>query len=281
MKEGFNRYMKSRWAMNAGIIIGISCLLALSLAENSPHVSPAQNQQGSTSGPVNMKPVTLYSGQPFYPTVPDKITSPEMAIQAYFDALYFAANLNLAQMEMAGGTVSYGLIPYPTAYGYWSKERRAKQSYEQFLASWEGTAQVELLKMLPAGRMNTQRRFFVETKDTRIIEDEGIGIFYYSGVLTVGKTLDGWRLTGGKLAQENMAWELGGHSAWRADPVQVAENDDTVRSIMPPLGNPVLQNNNDGSVTVKFLDKQKQCRYEVTLFKLQEGTYQVIEQGIQ
>ncbi|MBC7339296.1 MAG: hypothetical protein H5U04_05490 [Firmicutes bacterium] len=113
--------------------------------------------------------------------------------------------------------------PYPVAYAYWSQEWRAEHSYEQFLASWQGTANVELVTLFPAGEENGELTFFVETKHLEVVEGKPRpGIFYYSGFFTVGKTTEGWRLTGGSLEPENLAWRLGGHQPWREDPRQVA-----------------------------------------------------------
>lgn len=206
------------------------------------------------------------------------ITTPEMALQAYFDTLFFANNLTPEQMAAAGGTPAMGQEPYPTAYSYWSKKWQAQNSYKQFLASWTGTANVELLKLLPAGEEKGEKRFFVETKHLEILgEKPRPGIFYYTGFFTVGKTAEGWRITGGKLEPENLAWKLGGHQPWRADAEQVARVSGLGASIDKPLGTATIIENEDGTVTVIFVDEQGKESHQVTLVEPEDGIWQVLD----
>ncbi|TDA70317.1 MAG: copper amine oxidase N-terminal domain-containing protein [Clostridia bacterium] len=217
----------------------------------------------------------------YYPRVPEEITTPEMALQAYFDALYYAANLTPAQMGAAGGTVGMDKEPYPVAYNYWSQEWRAEHSYEQFLASWQGTANVELLKLFPAGEENGAARFFVETKHLEVVEGKpGPGVFYYSGFFTVGKTTEGWRLTGGSLEPENLARGLGGHQPWREDPRQVAAVE-----LREQLGDKInldpaatqVTTLDDGQVVVMVpTTGEKPEWYKVILVPLTDRTWQVL-----
>jgi hypothetical protein len=201
-----------------------------------------------------------------------------MALQAYFDTLFFANNLTPEQMAAAGGTPAMGQEPYPTAYSYWSKKWQAQNSYKQFLASWTGTANVELLKLLPAGEEKGEKRFFVETKHLEILgEKPRPGIFYYTGFFTVGKTAEGWRITGGKLEPENLAWKLGGHQPWRADAEQVARVSGLGASIDKPLGTATIIENEDGTVTVIFVDEQGKESHQVTLVEPEDGIWQVLD----
>lgn len=83
---------------------------------------------------------------------------------------------------------------------------------------------MELLKLIPVKIQDKQVRFFVETRHIEITEDNPrTGIFYYTGFFTVDKTQEGWRITDGSLISQNLAWKLGGHQPWRADPVLVAK----------------------------------------------------------
>lgn len=216
-------------------------------------------------------------GTKYYPRTPEKITTPEMALQAYFDSLYHAANLNPAQMAAAGGTVAMDREPYPTAYGYWSKEWQAENDYDKFLASWKGTVNVELLKLLPAGEADGRKRFFVETRHLEAAgEKPKVGYFYYTGFFTVAETADGWRISGGGLEPENPGWKLGGHQPWRGDPEQVALVE-LAGSIDAPVGKAVSENNADGTVTVKFIDSigKETCR--AVLVQPHDGIWRVLD----
>lgn len=212
----------------------------------------------------------------YYPRVPDKITTPEMALQAYFDALSVAANLTFEQMNAAGGTVGMGLEPYPTAYGYWSKKWQDKNSYSEFLSSWEGTANVELLKLLPAGEEGGQKRFFVETRHLEVAEDPPrVGQFYYAGFFTVSETAEGWRITGGELEPQSLGWKLGGHQPWRADPETVALLE-LGASLEAPLGEAVTEYNTDGTAAVRFIDSEGNVTHMAVLVQREDGIWQVL-----
>jgi len=213
----------------------------------------------------------------YYPQVSEKITTPEMALQAYFDALSVASNLQPAQMGAAGGTIGMGREPYQTAYSYWSKDWQTKNSYDEFVGSWEGVAHVELLKLLPAGEENGQRRFFVETKHIEAVgEKPRLGIFYYWGFFTVGETAEGWKITGGNLEPENLGWKLGGHQPWRGDPETVALVG-LGHSIDAPLGETVIENNTNGTVNVKFVDSNMKETHRVILVQREDGIWQILE----
>lgn len=217
------------------------------------------------------------AGQKYYPQVPAEITTPEIALRAYFDALSVASNLQPDQMGATGGTVGMGLEPYPTAYGYWSQEWQDKHTYEEFLASWQGKANLELLKLLPAGTENGENRFFVEVKTIEAVgEPSRLGCFYYSGFFTVKKTSEGWRLNDGSLQSENLVWKIGGHQPWLGDPESVAHVQ-LGQSIDAPLGQPVTENNADGTVTVKYVDSSGNITHWATLVLREDGIWEVIE----
>ncbi len=212
----------------------------------------------------------------YYPLVPEKITTPEMALQAYFDALSVAANLTMKQMNAAGGTIGMGLEPYPSAYGYWSREWQDKNSYSEFLNSWEGTANVELLKLLFAGEEGGQKRFFVETRHLEVVEDPPrVGQFYYAGFFTVSETAEGWKITGGELEPQSLEWKLGGHQPWRADPETVAFLE-LEPNIDEPLGKAVTDYNTDGTADVRFIDSEGNETHMAVLVQREDGIWQVL-----
>lgn len=206
--------------------------------------------------------------------------SPEAALRFYFDTLKTASNLTERQMAALGGTIGEGLQLYEEAYRCWSEQWRRKHAYQEFLASWQGTVQVELLKLLPAGRQNGQARFFVETRHIEVTDDNPrTGIFYYTGFFVVDKTWEGWRITDGGLTSQNLAWELGGHQPWRSDPVMVARIDGLGVGMEDDIGKPVVQGNPDGTVTVRFLDDGGMEKYRVVLYKPKDGMWRVLEKA--
>lgn len=168
------------------------------------------------------------------------------------------------------------LEPYQVAYGYWSAEWQAQNSYEQFWASWAGTANIELLKLLPAGEEKGEKRFFVETKNLETVgEKPHTGIFYYTGFFTVRETADGWRITSGELEPENLTWSLGGHQPWRGDPEMVAHVE-LGGSIDTLLGEAGMENNPDGTVTVRYVDTKGKETYRAVLAQAMDGTWRVV-----
>jgi hypothetical protein len=121
-------------------------------------------------------------------------------------------------------------------------------------------------------------RFFVETKHLESAENKRqLGEYYYAGFLTVSLTEDGWRITEGSLEPQNLAWKLGGHQPWLADPVDVA--------IVQGLGKPLdeksalqsrLEWHADDHVTVVFADNAGNRKTAVEAVRLTEGTWRVI-----
>lgn len=213
-----------------------------------------------------------------YPRLPQEITSPDMLLQAYFAALAYASNLTHSQLEAAGGTLGMGQEPYRAAYNYWSAEWQKEHSYEDYLESWSGTASVELLKLYEAETENGEARFFVETKHLEAAGTKSLfGEFYYSGFFSAKKTEDGWRLTDGSLEPQNLAWALGGHQPWLADPILVAIVQGLGRPLDgEPTSEPRMIRHDDDFVTVIFTDEAGNVKGSAELVRLKEGTWKVI-----
>jgi hypothetical protein len=146
------------------------------------------------------------------------------------------------------------------------------------LDSWSGTAHVELLHLYEAGRQDGQARFFVETRHLEFAGDKPqLGAYYYAGFFAASLTQDGWRITEGSLEPQNLAWALGGHQPWLADPVDVA----IVQGLGRPLDNGLalrsrLERHADHHVTVVFEDESGNRKAAVKAVRLTEGTWRVI-----
>lgn len=193
-----------------------------------------------------------------YPQVPKVITSPEMVVRAYYDALYYASN----PAAPAGfGTISSGLTPYPVAYRYLSKEWQSRVSYDQFLEDWKGTLHVELRKLLPAGTVSAGGellpRYFVETQNTELVDSPPRTVIaYYAGFVTVKKEGLSWKLYSADLAPEDLvSIPLGGHQSWRADAASVAASE--LGLFGAGSSGSRVSTNRDGTVTVRFTDAKK------------------------
>lgn len=210
--------------------------------------------------------------------VQDKPSPPKALLEAYFAALADANHLTAGQSEAAGGTLGMGREPYPVAYDYWTSEWKGKHTYEQFLDSWSGTAHVQLLKLYEAETKNGDARFFVETKHLEAVgENPKFGEFYYSGFFSVQQTDGGWKIAEGRLEPQNLAWALGGHQPWLADPVQVA--------VVHGLGKRMDDERNrkseisyrtDDFVIVRVFDDQDNIEAEIQLVRPEEGIWKVI-----
>jgi hypothetical protein len=209
---------------------------------------------------------------------PDGNDTPEAVIAAYFDTLKTAANLTDRQMAAAGGTVGSGLEAYRRAYRYWSVEWREVNSFQDFLDSWQGTASVELFKLLPAGRHKERARFFVETRHLEFVGDKlCVGIFYYTGFYTLDRTEEGWRIVEGSLEPQNLVWELSGHQPWRGDPVMVAIVDGLGLGSQDEAGKAVVRNNPDGTVVVDFSHAPLAESRRFVLYRPFDGMWRIIE----
>lgn len=216
-----------------------------------------------------------------YPLLPEHTSSPKELLEAYFAALAAANHLTPEQMGAAGGTIGFGHEPYATAYDYWSAQWRAEHTYEDFLHTWSGTAHVELIQLHEASMQEGEARFFVETKHLEAVGDDEngyrFGEFYYSGFFSVGKTEAGWKITSGSLEPQNLAWELGGHQPWLAEPEQVAivhglgQRTDDER-----LAEPQIFYHNENHATVTFIDEDQRVSASVEMVRLREGIWKVI-----
>jgi len=160
---------------------------------------------------------------------------------------------------------------------YWSKDWRDKHPYDEFAASWQGTAYVELLKLLPAGKEKGEPRFFVEIKTIEAVgEKPRLAVFYYSGFFAVTETPEGWQINDGHLEPENLGWKVGGHQPWRGDPESVA-NVQLGQSIDTPPGEAATENNVNGTVTVKYIDANGYITNWAILAQREDGIWEMIE----
>ena len=216
------------------------------------------------------------------PTI-GKTASPDNVLLSYYEALYFACNLPEDNKVPISGTIGSLQDPYPDAYACWSKEWRDKTSYEEFLGSWENTVNVELLKLIPAGEENGERKYFVETRNMEAIQDSRnprMGVFCYKGYVTLRDTDEGWRITESDLEPEDPSWYMAGHQSWYADLEAVTQVIGMGVSIDEDLGPKTVEYNDDGSVTVKYQDKNGNDLYRILLIQTQDQQYQVISKEV-
>lgn len=226
-----------------------------------------------TAGVASANALCVTPVQPrYYPQIPAQITSPEMALLAYFDALYYASNLTAEQMGAVGGTVGSGREPYAQAYNYWSPAWQAENDYDTFVNRWVGTVHVALHRLCSLSEEGGTHRFFVETRHFEAIGSPvRIGIFYYSGEFTVAKVGDEWRITSGELVPQNPAWEVTGHQPWQLDPVQVA-----ISNAGGAVSGAVLVDSEPGGfATVVLLTDNLQAQI-VKLVQRLDGRWQVL-----
>lgn len=213
-----------------------------------------------------------------YPKLSEEITTPKELLEAYFATLSVANHLTPEQMGAAGGSLGLGNEPYATAYDFWSAEWRANHTYEDFLHAWSGTAHVELIQLHEASMQDGEARFFVETKHLESVRDEHrFGEFYYSGFFSVGRTDEGWKITNSSLESQNLAWELGGHMPWLADPKQVAiVHGLDQRTDEQQVSDPLIIYHADNHVTIVFTDDDQRLATSVELVRTRDGIWKVI-----
>ncbi len=270
--------VKGRLPIIAAITVTfIVCIIMITVfADDSfKHDIKKQTQKLESTNYTNFGRNINYTRLRNNPVVRD---TPEEVLTAYFAALETASNLTDKQMGAVGGTVGGGLEPYKQAYQYWSREWRDQNSFQEFLNLWQGTAHVQLLKLLPAGEEKDQKRFFVETRHLEVTADKPrSGIFYYTGFFTVGKTEEGWGITGGSLEPQNLVWQLGGHQPWRSDPVLAAVVDGLGLGLQAVVGSPVVRDNPDGTVSVIFSDDNIGEKCAIILYRPYDGMWRVLE----
>jgi hypothetical protein len=209
----------------------------------------------------------------------EKAASAEEVLLSYFNALFWACNLPEDNKVAISGTIGSLQEPYPDAYACWAKSWRDETSYEEFLKSWEGTVNVELLKLIPAGEEKGQKKYFVETRNMEAIQDSSnprMGVFCYKGYITMANTKEGWRITSCQLEAEDPSWYIAGHQPWLAQPEEVAQVIGLGVAMGEDAGTRVVENNEDGSITVRFQDKNGKDTHQVILVQTQDDICQVI-----
>ena len=212
-----------------------------------------------------------------------KTASPDEVLLAYYEALYSACNLPEDNKVSISGTIGNLKDPYPDAYACWSREWREKTSFEEFLEAWEGTVNVELLKLIPAGEENHQKKYFVETRNMEAIQDSNnprMGVFCYKGYVTLENTDEGWRITGNDLEPEDPSWYMAGHQSWYADVEEVAQVIGMGVGMGVDLGPRIVEYNDDGSITVRFQDKNGKDTHRIVLVQTQDHYCQVISKEV-
>ena len=208
-----------------------------------------------------------------------KALTPEEVLLTYFNALYHACNLPEDNKVPISGTIGSLKEPYPEAYSCWSRDWREKTGFEDFLNSWEGTVNVELLKLIPAGEENGEKKFFVETRNMEAIQDSDnprMGVFCYKGYASVANTEEGWRISSMELTPEDPSWYIAGHQPWYSDAVAVAQVIGMEAGMGAETGSNEVEYNQDGSVTVRFKDKNGADTHRIVLVQTQDHIYQVI-----
>ncbi len=211
-----------------------------------------------------------------FSNTPKEVKTPDTIIKSYFDTLYYASNLNEEEMGYAGGTIGMSSDPYDDAYKYWSEEWRNKNSYEDFINSWKGTANVELIKSFPVSEKNGNYKFFVEIKTIEAVQEKkSFGIFYYCGYLTIENTKEGYKITKGNLELENMAWAYGGHQPWKADPEFVAKMV-LEKNINDKIEKTEIEKTENGISIVKFMDTKGKIIAQVEITQRMDSLYEVL-----
>lgn len=151
------------------------------------------------------------------------LQSPLQVVEAYF-----------AVLSETGYTTYFGSIgdkeDYLGAYRLLSCRYQAELSFDRFHESFRGVASVELLRLiLVPGAEEGYRQAFVELK---AIEEVGPGspranrrrsaFIYYTGLVTVVKEGDAWKIDRVELEPEDFISTLGGHQPWKRNPIEVA-----------------------------------------------------------
>lgn len=207
----------------------------------------------------------------------DPSEAAKQTLVAYFKTLGQASNLTVEQMGAAGGTVGMGTAPYEEAYRYWSDAWQSQHDLESFIASWVGTAHVQLKQIHAAGGGTAERqRFFVETEHIEAADNPvRFGTFYYWGFFTL-REIDGkWVITEGKLESENPVWRIGGHQPWQDNPQMVATSF-LRASGRTSSGDVELELQEDGVAKVVVTDADTGDAFQVDLVRLQDGIWQII-----
>lgn len=277
--------MKSRIFVVGVIVLLVVMTGGVAMAANQAESVVGGEESSMDSLQVENERVTVESApqynkmfETFDKRTLDEITSAQEILLAYFQNLYWACNLPKDNIVPISGTIG-SLHAYSDAYSCWGKSWRDEHSYEEFLDSWEGTVNVGLLKLIPAGEENGQKKYFVETRNIEAIQDSGnprMGVFCYKGYITVGNTQEGWRITDCQLAAEDLSWYIAGHQPWRSLPEEVAQIIGLGIPMGEYIGTRVVEDNEDGSLTVRFQDEKGKDTHLVIVVQTQDQIYQVI-----
>ncbi len=161
-------------------IIPIALVLAAAMAMP---VFAASGQEGDKQSFINIdvrKPV-------FYPAGESDLTSPADYVYAFFDSMYYAGS---EKGDTAGETYEY-------AYGLLSDSYKVGYNLDDFIESWEDTANVSLIKLIPSGSEVTDGvvcpKYFYETVNTESKDGKG-GLVIYNGFVTLEKYEVGYRI---------------------------------------------------------------------------------------
>ncbi|MDI6600908.1 MAG: hypothetical protein QME46_03915 [Thermoanaerobacteraceae bacterium] len=155
----------------------------------------------------------------FYPPGKASFTSPEDYVYAFFDALYYAANIP-DDSEAHSGTISME-EPYEYAYGLLSDSYKDGLKFNDFVESWENTANVAMIKLIPAGFEKvgqfTYPRFFYETVNTEVYGGKSTFVIY-NGFVVLEKYESGYRIKSITKEPEDMVSYVTGSATWMNNP---------------------------------------------------------------
>lgn len=175
---------------------------------------------------------------------------------------------------------------FRSPYSFLSSGLQEKYPFDEFRSRLDPVADLQVLQLWAApGRVDLdatppgEESFFVELKTVEMLEQK-TAVVYYSGYFTLAREGDGWRVTKAEVEPENLAWKLGGHQPWRADPAMVANvelrrvldaevNSDPAASRVTRL--------DDGRVVVMVpTTGEKPEWHKVILVPLTDGTWRVL-----
>lgn len=121
----------------------------------------------------------------FYPPGNAALISPDDYVYAFFDALYYA---DTAKSDRGA---------YEYAYELLSDSYKGNVKFNDFVKSWENTANVSLIKLIPAGFEKVGQfsypRFFYETVNTEK-DDAKSSLVIYNGFVVLEKCEIGYKI---------------------------------------------------------------------------------------
>ncbi|TZE82129.1 hypothetical protein [Calorimonas adulescens] len=200
----------------------------------------------------------------FYPPGKTDFTAPEDYVNAFFDALYYATS---------APDGSKGLEPYEYAYGLLSDSYQSRLGYKDFVDSWKDTANVAVIKVIPAGFEKTGQfvypRYFYETVNTEIDGDKSAFVIY-NGLVTLEKFETGYKIRSLTKEPEDMVSYVNNNATWRNNPYLVA---------LTFMGNPEEYKTSDGEKYTILEDDRATVRIagrSIYLAKLTNGTWKIL-----